>query len=1532
MKRALLALCAAGTLSAAAVPPGADSDLAGDIKTVVTRYMGMMSENDSFYGSVNAADGVATVTPIYKGMLYANGENYDMQSSVIRNNILYIPELYYDELGMIVMKPSIRWKRVDLATGEFLEPLAFGEVSDDSVLNMFTYSLTYDEVEDKFYGLVYDAMTEAMGRLVEIDASLPELQWRAKVLGDVGSTQNDFMSGIVFNPSDRKLYGIKDNGTFNEIEIENGEVRVYELVQYDDFNEYFCFPMTYYPTAMCYSPYDKAFIINNLGSDTDMVFRLAKINAETFEAENLGEISPMSYMAGLFCMDPYAPDQAPDRMKPATFDFDGSSLSGTYTVILPSKTFDGVEIAGNVILHVVLDGEEIYRGAQQPGSTYTGNITTTQGYHTLEVYASIDDFNSPATKSQFYVGFDSPKVPTNLALKNGLLTWKAPAAGGQHNGFLDPSDLTYDVYFNGEKHNTAPITKTEYRFELDTPAVRTDITVKAVSNGVSSENSKPLNRMLGKGLDLPTAFTPTSTEAADFEIFDANGDGEVFAFQNANSRHDYPAFAIQSSNYSVRVDDWLFLPPVYCDDISAIYSFIYKYRNVYGTARHFDDMDIYLGTDPTPEGMTTLLYTHTGNEQIELIEKNARFTVPNTGTYFIGIHTKPGDLDAYPRWHGIELSSFQVTKEAGSTKAPGTLDDVSIEAAPLGDLSFNISATLPTVDLNGDPLPSDQDVTLNARTAEYTNSVIGKPGQTVSLVLPAGYEGLTTVYVYPSSEEGTGMEVNKRLYVGIDTPLPPTNIKGIMSADNRSVTLTWDPVGTVGLNGGYVDPASVTYQVYTQTSTTQTKLGNAGNANTLTVQLGGTVQEHYFVGPVAFNEVGNSTNGTFLGEIFGDPHKTPMQEEFGYTRFNYAKWYNNTAINNGSWDPVNDPSGLGMGDFTLNENGGLMATPDAEDDGAGIIEMFAPKVSTEGVNSVALKLTYWDYENCANLEVWGRTFEDQDPVKIGELTPTKSGQWQEWELVLPENFGNQPWIQVNLRSCFAKPNERFVIDNYALVQNIDFDYQLNDLEAPFYAFVGDAAKFNVVVTNSGAERASGTVTVDLLGDGEVINSESSDITNLLAGANSEYEVSFEMLESYVNYSKMEVRATTTCEGDQNATNNMMTVEFLLKDNTLPVVRDLTAKRHENGHDAVLEWSEPDTAEKNFESFEAVQSFGGVGQLGRWLNVDLDGKAPFVIDANVRWPGDDSAENAWIVFDCEAMGTMSDARLFPHTGKRVLMARSVAYNQEGGEEPSRSAEFLVSPEVKGGSKVSFWINTLSTQYPETFEVWYSTTGTNLDLTTATYNEPTSDGIPGAMISCGDFKRVPKNAVFTKSGSETWEQVETTLPEDAKYFAIVYASFGDFAGMVDDIEFEAANPGKQAIDSYDVYVSYEGRDPEFIGTSDTPGFTHKLSYDAAAIYYVKTVVANGSEYFNSALSNPAFVDGTGVDSVEASSILIGGAKGHVLVDGAEGLEFALYDLEGRLVSMTVIESSRQAIPATAGIYIARVGNTAAKVIIR
>lgn len=1488
----------------------------GNLYVMCSRYMGQSDFGQSYYGKLDPNTG--KTTPIYRGSVYCNSDEFGIMSGVIRNQILYIPELHYTADDMVMGTAHIRWKRVDLNTGAVLSDWMYD--LEGAGGKMFLYSATYVENEDKIYGLSLDVATGAGGTLVSIDCSQPE--WTPTVIGQLGSSDLEYMVNIVYNPVDDKLYGFVSNGTFCEIGYDStGKPVAISVAQYDDWDEYYCYLPAKYSAGICYSPYDHAFIYH-LNNPNSGEYYTGAIDAETFQAYLLSEPSPLAWYPMIYCADPYANELAPDRMEKPEVNFNQADLTGSFSLTTPEVLFNGVKIEGNVDIHVLLDGCEIFTGSYAPGTKVTENFTVTQGRHDLDIYASIGELKGPKSRTAFYAGYDTPYPPTDLTFVNGVLRWKTPVSKGinsSYGSYLDLSDVTYDVYANDTKINDEPIQGNMYAFDAsELPNGRADITVTATSHGNTSEKSVAINRTLGKGFTLPVSFQPTPSQAADFETADANRDGYEFSY--LPTQYGDPIWSIFTTDYTQTPNDWLFLPPVYCDSADALYEFAFEYVNSMRRADYFDTMEICVGTDPIPSAMSAPFYTHEGREQITFTQLTTRFSVPKAGTYYIGIHSKASSNPETPNRHrGIDCRNFSVKKTDSSIKAPASLDNLSITAAPEGELYFEIDANMPSKAIDGSALEAGSTLNLVAITDVDSSSLSGTPGEKIHLSVPASINGINTISFYVSNDAGDGLVSTATTYVGIDAPLPPNNVKGKISDDNMSVDLTWDKVGEVGRHGGYVNPDEVNYDIYTQSGINSVKVGNAATNTSYTFTTTSRQQTQVNVGPVAVNYGGSSVNGTFFSDILGNPYETPVVEEWGATAFNYKPWTFNTVgeFTRVSWEHCTDGS-IFEGNPTLVNGGGVMASYNG---GAGTAtgELRGVKITTKDVTKVQVSVRYWDFEGACNMEFWGRTSSDQEYRKVGELEPSRQNpQWAEFVCDLPSDFADQGWIQVNLRPVM-KTGESMLLDNYKVLQNIENDFMISTLKPPYSAFVGEKAKFDIVVTNSGSEINSGSLLIELLGNDDVLYSENVSIGRTRPSEVFEYQAEIPMLEEYINYSFFELRATTTCPDDDNPKNDSKTVDVNLYDHAMPIVRDLQAVQDENTEEVTLTWSKPDAQYKSIESFELAPSFEISEVIDRFTNIDGDGKEPFTIDGK-RWANDDKP-CGWQVYDAAAMNTKDDERLSPLSGDRMLIARSIAYADS--QEPTRSFDWLISPEVVGGTSISFWMNILSTTYTETIQLWESNSDNTIDLSNIVCDEN------GNPRSCGSFT-FTRN--FTKSGEESWENCATTLKPDTKYFALVYASYGQFAAMVDDLRFTPVDKGEVSIDGYDVFiVENPGAELEIIGTTEEPGFTHKPVAGTSPTYYVKTIHQANSEYIYSPLSNPASISATGVGELEAGQY-IGGGKGQILVGGAEGVKFTLYDLEGRILKNITLDSDRVVIPAAAGIYTARLGEAAVKIIVR
>lgn len=124
------------------------------------------------------------------------------------------------------------------------------------------------------------------------------------------------------------------------------------------------------------------------------------------------------------------------------------------------------------------------------------------------------------------------------------------------------------------------------------------------------------------------------------------------------------------------------------------------------------------------------------------------------------------------------------------------------------NLNGQVVFTSPSTNYNGSSASGTLSYTVEADgkvIASGTTSYGAKTTANVTLPSPASYK----FAVYVSNSEGHGVKSFERRYIGHDTPVAP-KVSASFNVDTFNVT--WDKV-TGSVNGGYVDPAAITYTV-----------------------------------------------------------------------------------------------------------------------------------------------------------------------------------------------------------------------------------------------------------------------------------------------------------------------------------------------------------------------------------------------------------------------------------------------------------------------------------------------------------------------------------------------------------------------------------------------------------------------------------------------------------------------------------------------------------------------------------------------
>ena len=227
----------------------------------------------------------------------------------------------------------------------------------------------------------------------------------------------------------------------------------------------------------------------------------------------------------------------------------------------------------------------------------------------------------------------------------------------------------------------------------------------------------------------------------------------------------------------------------------------------------------------------------------------------------------------------------------------------------------------------------------------------------------------------------------------------------------------------------------------------------------------------------------------------------------------------------------------------------------------------------------------------------------------------------------------------------------------------------------------------------------------------------------------------------------------------------------------------------------------------------------------------------------------------------------------HSGNAML----VAWSCEG-----QNGNLLISPELTGEAQtISFWGRgfTISAGMNETFSVWVSFTDTAIKSFTQVH----------------DVENYPESGVVP----EEWTEYKATLPEGAKYFAILHDAYDSYALFLDDFTFEAGGvlPHDTKIEGYNVYCNNA-----LLCDADAAAAAHNPASDGTYNYRVSAVYNHGE----SRATVPVEIEfdgfaNVGVESAQiAPDTTISCEQRTVTVNAPEGTPISIVDLGGRIIA--------------------------------
>lgn len=1193
------------------------------------------------------------------------------------------------------------------------------------------------------------------------------------------------------------------------------------------------------------------------------------------ETELLGNFDNYQQLRGLFLPKPLAEDGAPAEPTDLRLQFSGNALFGIFNATMPSMTYGGDPLSGELTCTVSLDGEVARTFTTYPGETlYEFMEIPAPGMHTFSAKVANAEGESPAAEITQWIGADelTPVKNVRLTLEGDMasLTWDAPEP--VHGGYYDPELLTYDVTRLPDEVKVAkdalfnvymgmlPETEglTMWKFRVD-----------AIYDGeiISSAESNSIKT----GSDVTPPFSTSFDSQEEFDLFTViNSNNDGFQWQWSNF---YGAEKCASIKYNLNeaMNDWLISPGL---KLQGGKNYKVSYLAYCAGSNYPERLEVAYGNAATAEAMTSILVppTEIRDEISSAVKTSVMLTPEADGTYYIGFH---GISDAGMFF--LYLDDFSIAEATGKT--PAAVTDLVAEADNTVPNRVRVTFTTPTVDENGDALSELTSVSIsrNGKTIrKFDNPETGKAFEYTDEEAPEG----TNVYsVTCYNSEGEGPAATASAYVGEDEPGRVTEVT-VTESEKGKFTVSWKAPAT-GLNGGYVNPDNLTYYIARVNTAdgTMTTIERYSKATEITDEFNPEKQTVFAYSIRAENAYGYSRWTTTDSFVAGPGLSYPFSESITGGMAANANWISERINGESEWYVAergiapdcapqdNDGGmfefvGLKEGDISRLASGAIDVTPDRKP-----------------------QLTFWYYAAGDNRLILEAS-ADNRPWKemfVTDLAQTPKNGWTKAIVDLTDIEATHS-LRIAFKGETHDTSASIYVDNIQIKDAASFNLGIASYESPAEVTVGNDMSVSAVIENTGTDDAENakaelyrkdmlvdTFDIPTLKAGEKTTVTLSDATDPAFGSEEAYFIK-------VNYDK-----------DLDDSDNQEYFRVRVTHNLdFPVPTDLKATT--SGKNVSLTWNAPDAYNGTTESFENYEPFGFLDRIGAWTTLNRTGSEkirPVDGSSSIDYPTSGYAIG-FQVFNASEAGMRShdlDAR----DGAQILVsfAAKVGANDD----------WLISPELSGETQnISFFAKGASQYFPEKFEVLYSTS--------------TSD--PLAFTVIGETEEV----------NASWKEFDIELPEGTRYFAIRYCSFDCYGLMLDGISFDSrARDAKLA--GYRIY-----RDGKAIGTVTTDDLTFgdTLEEGTEAAYTVTAVYDSGESPF----SNMVKAGNSAVNDLDGECIRVIAHNGKITVSGAEGMTVRVYNQSGLQVCGHICGAT-ETISVDKGIYIVRIDERMWKVII-
>lgn len=864
-------------------------------------------------------------------------------------------------------------------------------------------------------------------------------------------------------------------------------------------------------------------------------------------------------------------------------------------------------------------------------------------------------------------------------------------------------------------------------------------------------------------------------------------------------------------------DDWL-ISPAFTLDETKVYALTFHMD----IASRTENLRVLLGTSTDTTSFTKVLADYPGVVKADSGDKTIKVYVKAGGQFRLAFYAySEADM------HRIDIDNVKIT-ELSDAGAPGKVTGLTLTRGEKGALKASLAFNAPAVTANDEKLDGNVTVDVYRNGGEKAVKTFDdvKPGEALAWTDDEPGQGFNSYSVVVSNARGRGEAVEKRDFIGADTPEPVSGLKARLNKQ-RGIDVTWS-APKASVNGGYVDFGAIRYNIYRG----DTKIISATADTSLTDPLPvdeGQAAVTYKVEPVAGSQTGEAVTSGAV--VTGQPLKLPYHESFAGQHYG-SPWSQDADVHDFDWQLMPDDEDGEYEEVVSQDHDGGILRADSKTAGQGEQSRFiSPLLDLSTVSNPVM--TFWfyyarsqwydpDYDGEINdnvkIQISNDAGEWQDVENATFRLNDNSNGWTKCEVYLPRQTGS--FVNVGLLATAdaeAGAWRNIYIDNIT----IDESSYATDLALDSFtvnerrASVGDTVVYKATVYNRSANAVS-EYSVDLYRDGEKVATLPGKAVEPAEKVSVEYAVVATLDDAQAEQHVW--KAEIVFDEDELSENNVSEpLTTSVRKPEVPAVEGLTGVASAGG--ASLSWTAASSAPAvehgerrhvtdDFESYEPFIIDG----IGDWTVYDGDKSTTLVTPRiPVRYPHE-GEPMAFQVFDNVESGTWVEDNLDQpfeaHSGKRYLVCPSADY-------PAENDDWLITPRLDGRSQtISFWAHS-ATYDLEWFNVYCSTTDSHHDSFTKLNDED--------HISAG----------------EGWRQYSFEVPEGTRYFAVrcVRRSVMFF---VDDFEYDSYDGATAGytLKGYNVYRDGGKITPRpvtensYVDTTVKEGETH--TYKVTAVY--------------------------------------------------------------------------------------------------